>query len=79
PVPPSELAGGAVWVVTLLRLAGCAATNGEARRLVEQGGVRLGRDADSLEVVDDPTADLPVADGAVLKVGRRRFFRLRTG
>jgi tyrosyl-tRNA synthetase len=47
----------------------------EARRLLEQGGVWLGDD--QLAVGDQ---DLPVerADGQVLRVGRRRYRRLRS-
>ena len=46
----------------------------EARRLIEQGGVRV---AD--EVIDGRRLDVPAAevDGAMLQVGRRRFRRLR--
>ena len=77
-IPAGELEGGKIWIVKLLRLAQCAASNSEARRLVEQGGVRLGPGADSLRVVTDAGADVDVADGAVLKVGKRRFCRLLT-
>ncbi len=76
-VPAEQAGGGRVWIVTLIRLAGWASSNGEARRLVEQGGVRLGRDADSLEAVSDAEADVEVAEGMVLNVGKRRFCRLR--
>jgi tyrosyl-tRNA synthetase len=78
-VPAAEMKDGRIWIVQLLRLGGLASSGGEARRLVEQGGVSLGADADSLEVVADPTADVAVRDGAVLKVGKRRFCRLRRG
>jgi tyrosyl-tRNA synthetase len=78
-VPAEEMADGRVWIVTLIRLAGWASSNGEARRLVAQGGVRVGHDADSLETVADPDVDLQVADGMVLNVGKRRFCRLQTG
>jgi tyrosyl-tRNA synthetase len=46
----------------------------EARRLIEQGGVRIDG-----EVVDGGQLDLPVdvLDGAVLQVGKRRHKRLR--
>jgi tyrosyl-tRNA synthetase len=46
----------------------------EARRLIEQGGVRLGG-----SVVDAGKLDLPAAelDGEVLQVGKRRHVRLR--
>jgi tyrosyl-tRNA synthetase len=52
---------------------GLASSNAEARRLMEQGGVRLDG-----EVLDDPQAELlPEAlRGRVLQVGRRRFVRL---
>ena len=46
----------------------------EARRLIEQGGVRVGGRA-----VDGGRVDLPAAelDGEVLQVGKRRHIRLR--
>ncbi|NLW50200.1 MAG: tyrosine--tRNA ligase [Candidatus Brocadiaceae bacterium] len=78
-VPAGELRDGAVWIVGLLRLVGAAGSGGEARRLVVQGGVSLGRDADSLEVVADPDAHVRVPAGTVLKVGKRRFWRLQPG
>ena len=74
-MPAGELTDGRIWIVQLLRLGGLASSGGEARRLVEQGGVSLGADADSLQIVSDPTANVEVRDGAVLKVGKRRFCR----
>ncbi len=52
---------------------GLAASNGEARRAVRQGGVRL----DGV-VLEDPEAEIPIEElrGRVLQVGRRRFIRL---
>ncbi len=78
-VPASELEDGAIWVVRLLRLTDMASSNGEARRLIEQGGVRYGSDADSLETVSDAGADLEVATGDIVNVGKRRFCRLVVG
>ncbi len=46
----------------------------EARRLVEQGAVTL----DGARL-DDPLAPVAVRDGQVLKAGKRKFARLRTG
>ena len=46
----------------------------EARRNIEQGGVRL--DGEPVTELDLPAAGL---DGLVLQVGRRRFVRLQTG
>jgi tyrosyl-tRNA synthetase len=73
PIPPEALESGTVWLPRLLVALGRAASNGEARRLIEQGGVRLDG-----EVVDDPVRELPPEDlrGRVLQVGRRWFARL---
>ncbi len=76
-IPADELREGRIWVVKLLKLARCATSSSEARRLIEQGGVSLGPDADSLQIIRDGSADVEVTDGWVLKVGRRRFFRVR--
>jgi tyrosyl-tRNA synthetase len=46
----------------------------EARRLIDQGGVSVGERALSAGEHDLPAADL---DGRVLRVGKRRFRRLR--
>ena len=73
PIPAEALESGTVWLPRLLVALGRAASNGEARRLVEQGGVRLDG-----EVVDDPARELRSEDlrGRVLQVGRRWFARL---
>lgn len=70
-IPRSELKDGKLWMVRLLILAGFATTNSDARRLITQGGVHL----DGKEVTD-PKADIEIATGMILKVGRRRFARV---
>jgi len=57
--------------------AGAAESNGEARRLVKQGGVRMNN-----IVVDDPTRTLTtddlIGDGLiVLRIGKKRHFLIR--
>lgn len=67
-------AGEPQLLAKLLVAAGLAASNAEARRLILQGGVRVdGR------TVRDPFFALPCAEGCawLLKVGKRRFARLR--
>ncbi|MEX2486526.1 MAG: tyrosine--tRNA ligase [Nitriliruptoraceae bacterium] len=64
-------------VLELIRRVGAAASNGEARRLVEQSAVRL----DNV-VVDDPqrvvtTEDLAGRRMFVIKVGKKRHFLAR--
>ncbi len=73
-VPSEAMNDGQIWIVRLLVLAGMASSNGEARRLVEQGGVRVNGD-----VVASPSQDLVVEPGAVVQVGKRKFVRLSLG
>jgi tyrosyl-tRNA synthetase len=65
---------GSVWLPRLLVAVGFASSNAEARRLVEQGGVRLDGEA-----LTDPAAEFPVVElrGRVLQAGTHRFVRLR--
>jgi tyrosyl-tRNA synthetase len=62
-----------IWVVDLITLAGFANTNGEARRFIKGGAVRLGG-----EVVRDEKLSLGIQnlEGKVLQVGKRRYARL---
>jgi tyrosyl-tRNA synthetase len=62
-----------IWIVDLITLAGFANTNGEARRFIKGGAVRVGG-----EVVRNEKLSLRVEDlaGAVLQVGKRRYARL---
>jgi tyrosyl-tRNA synthetase len=72
-VPEVELSeDGEVWIVDLITLAGFASTNGEARRFIRGGAVRLDG-----EVIEDETFSLEPGDviGKVLQVGKRRYAR----
>jgi tyrosyl-tRNA synthetase len=73
PIPPGAVTDDRAWLPRVMVGTGLAASNGEARRTVRQGGVRL----DGV-VIDDPEAELPLEAlrGKVLQVGRRRFVRL---
>ena len=61
------------FLPTLLQESRLCASGSDARRMVQQGAVRLDGD-----VLEDPTAELASGDlvGKVLQVGRRRFARL---
>ena len=59
-------------VVPLLVEVGLARSHSEARRLVVQGGVAVDG-----QRVTEPEAEVAVYDGAVLRVGKRRFVRVR--
>lgn len=79
-LPAARLADdGGVWLPELLVAVGAAKSNGEARRLIAQGGVRLNGvrvDDDQRRVGPD---DLATPTTAVLQVGRKRRFLARFG
>jgi tyrosyl-tRNA synthetase len=62
-----------IWIVALITLAGFANTNGEARRFIKGGAVRVGGRVISDEKLSLGTEDLK---GKVLQVGKRRYARL---
>jgi tyrosyl-tRNA synthetase len=66
--------GESVWIVDLIIRAGFAKTNGEARRFLRGGAVRMGGEVVKDEQLSIPAADL---DGKVLQVGKRRYARLK--
>jgi tyrosyl-tRNA synthetase len=65
-----------IWVPKLLVTLGLAKSNGEARRLIEQGGVSL--DGERLA---DASRELPAAGPVshLIKVGKRHFVRVHFG
>lgn len=71
-VPAGEFEAGTVGLLRLAVLAGLAASNGEARRLVQNRGLRLDGEA-----LTDPTARLELERPAVLQRGRDAFVRVR--
>jgi tyrosyl-tRNA synthetase len=64
--------GDQMWIVPLLVQAGLAPSNSEARRLIQQGAVRVDG-----EQVGDANARLTTSEPHLLQVGRRRFARIR--
>ncbi|HPV40314.1 MAG TPA: tyrosine--tRNA ligase [Spirochaetota bacterium] len=70
-VPDAEKTGGKIWIVKLMVLAGTAASNGEARRLIKGGGVTFGG-----EKVASEDYELPLPADGILKVGKRKFVRI---
>jgi tyrosyl-tRNA synthetase len=68
---PEVLVDAPATIASLILQAGLATSNNEARRLVQQGGVRLDG-----ERVATTEGDVVIDGPAVLQVGRRRFVRL---
>ncbi|PRX42699.1 tyrosyl-tRNA synthetase [Planifilum fimeticola] len=71
-ISPSELKEGKMWIVRLLNRLGLVNSNGEARRFIQQSAVRIDG-----EKVTDTDAELPVTDGMVVQVGKRRFAKVK--
>jgi len=69
-----DVESGGIWLVHLLTLTSVARTHSEARRLIEQGGVDL--DGKTIREVGFKVS----CDGVhLLKVGKRKFFRVAPG
>jgi tyrosyl-tRNA synthetase len=72
-IPEVTLPAGARRLPNLLQEAGLAASTSEARRLIQQGGVRLDG-----EVQSDPSAEAVLgAETVLVQVGKRRIARVR--
>jgi len=67
-------AGGKIGALTLLVKCGLAASNGEARRLIQQGGVSVGE-----AKVADPAAqfekEIFAGEGIIIRKGKKVFHR----
>ncbi len=69
-----HVVGAAMAVVDIMVEAGLAPSKGEAKRLIQGGGVSING-----EKIDDVNYVYQPSDEAVLKVGKRRFLRLVQG
>jgi tyrosyl-tRNA synthetase len=67
--PTVDVAPGAYAVTELVVKAGLAASNSEARRLFEQGGIKLNQ-----QKVSEP--EVTVSSGDLLQVGKRKFAKI---
>jgi tyrosyl-tRNA synthetase len=64
-------AAGPVWICRLLGEAGLVESNGEARRLIQQGGVKLNG-----EKLVDADLEVEALGEVILQAGKRRFARI---
>ena len=70
-VTDDDVSEGSIGLLTLMVKAGMTTSNAEARRLVQQGAVKLNDIA-----LHDPKEHVSVQDGDVLRCGKRRFVRV---
>jgi tyrosyl-tRNA synthetase len=66
-------------IITLMVNAKLASSKSEARRLVQQGGVSFFPDGEQSEAESISSAEyvVSVRDGAILKVGKLRYIRIK--
>ena len=70
-MPEIKLPAESISIVDLLVSHANISSRSEARRLIDQGGVRVND-----EVLDDIHSVLAVSEGDVLRIGKKRFYRL---
>ena len=70
-VPSEELGEDGIWICKLATLAGLTTSNGEARRLIQNRGLRLDG-----EQITDPKLNVDLAQAVVLQRGKDKFVRV---
>ncbi len=71
-MPEIEVEASPIMVSKLLVHCGLVASGGEAKRMIKQGGAALDD-----EKMTDPAAEIAPQDGMVVRVGKRKFARLK--
>ncbi len=71
-VEERQVADGSHNLAQLLADTGLASSKGEARRLIEQGGVKVNG-----EKATAANAEITIGSGVLLQVGKRKFLRLK--
>lgn len=70
-IPEIVLPAGEIGLLNLMVQAGLAKSNGEARRLIKQGAVKIND-----EKVDDEGAQVVPEDGMIIRSGKRGFAKV---
>lgn len=67
----SELNEGKLWLPKLMIVANIASSTSEAKRLIEQGAVKI--NSDKFDVIED----VVVQDGMIVRGGKRKFAKIK--
>lgn len=67
----NSLNDGKVWIVKLIADLGLVSSNGEGRRMVKQGAVKVNE-----EKIDDDNLEIVVEQDMIIQVGKRKFVKL---
>lgn len=73
-IPEVQVAADAVMASKLLMECKLVASGGEAKRMIKQSAVSIDG-----EKVSSPSAEITPADGMIIKVGKRKFAKLKIG
>ncbi len=73
-VAASDLENGGLPAYLLLVKLGLQSSNGESRRLIKQGGAKLGEDK---TVIADANDVITVEDGILVWAGKKKFCRVK--
>lgn len=71
-ITDADLEEGHIKVINLLTKCEMVASNSEARRMIQQGGVYINQ-----EKITDVNALIEPTDGMIIKVGKRRFAQIQ--
>lgn len=71
-IPSRKMATSYKTAILALADSGLVSSNAEARRLIEQGGVRIGE-----RTISNPLAPVKLKKGLVIQAGKRRFVRVK--
>jgi tyrosyl-tRNA synthetase len=72
-IEEKQLPAGSYKLLALLTDTGLAASKGEAKRLIEQGGVKVGG-----EKASDTAAEINIDGELIVQVGKRKFLRIKS-
>lgn len=73
-VPADQLQDGTMPAAQLLKVTGLCSSTSEARRAIAQGGAYFGESKTRIQTHDQA---IPVTDGLLLWVGKKRYCRVR--
>lgn len=71
-ISTSKLNNGNLWIIYLLYESGLVASKADAQRMLKQGAVQINQ-----QKVTDSKLDVPIEDGLIIQVGKRKFVKIR--
>jgi len=73
-IDKENIKDGKIWIIKLLLLSGYVSGTREAKRLISQGAIKVNK-----QQISNSNLDIPVEDGMIIQIGKRKFFKVRIG